>query len=48
MKEAEMRQIARWMDEAIAAAKDGEALDRIGADVRDFCRQYPAPGMHAV
>jgi glycine hydroxymethyltransferase len=48
MKEAEMRQIARWMDEAIAAAKDGEALDRIGAEVRDFCRQYPAPGMHAV
>jgi glycine hydroxymethyltransferase len=45
MKEEEMRQIGRWMDEAVAAASDGDALDRIGAEVRDFCRQYPAPGM---
>ena len=45
MKEDEMRQIGRWMDEAIAAVKDEDALDRIGAEVRDFCRQYPAPGM---
>jgi glycine hydroxymethyltransferase len=45
MKEDEMRQIARWMDDAIASVKDEDALDRIGADVRDFCRQYPAPGM---
>jgi glycine hydroxymethyltransferase len=45
MKDEEMRQIGRWMDEAIAAVADPEALDRIGAEVRDFCRQYPAPGM---
>ena len=45
MKEDEMRQIARWMDEAVASVKDEDALDRIGAEVRDFCRQYPAPGM---
>lgn len=45
MEEGEMRQIGRWMDEAIAAASDGDVLDRIGAEVRDFCRQYPAPGM---
>ena len=45
MKEEEMRQIGRWMDEAIAAVKDEDALDRIGEEVRDFCRQFPAPGM---
>ncbi len=45
MKEDEMRQIANWMDEAIANVKDEDALDRIGAEVRDFCRQFPAPGM---
>ena len=45
MKEAEMRQIGRWMDEVIASVNDEEALDRIAAEVRDFCRQYPAPGM---
>ncbi len=45
MKEAEMRQIGRWMDEVIASVNDEDALDRIAAEVRDFCRQYPAPGM---
>ena len=28
--------------------KDEDALDRIGAEVRDFCRNFPAPGMHVV
>jgi glycine/serine hydroxymethyltransferase len=45
MKEDEMRQIARWMDEVIENVKDEAALDRIAAEVRDFSRQYPAPGM---
>ncbi len=45
MKEEEMRQIGRWMDEAIAGASDPDTLDHVGAEVRDFCRQYPAPGM---
>ena len=45
MKEEEMRQIARWMDEVIDHVKDGEALDRIGAEVADFCRGFPAPGI---
>ena len=45
MKEDEMRRIARWMDEVIEHVKDEDALDRIGREVADFCRQYPAPGM---
>jgi glycine hydroxymethyltransferase len=45
MKEDDMRQIARWMDEVIENVKDDEAIDRIAAEVRDFCRQHPAPGM---
>jgi glycine hydroxymethyltransferase len=45
MKEDEMRQIARWMDEVMDNVKDEEALDRIAAEVRDFSRQFPAPGM---
>ena len=45
MKEDEMRQIGRWMDDAIANIADEEALDRIGSEVRDFCRAYPAPGI---
>jgi len=45
MKEDEMRRIARWMDEVVEHVKDEDALDRIGREVADFCRQYPAPGM---
>jgi glycine hydroxymethyltransferase len=48
MREEEMRQIGRWMDEVIANVNDADALDRIAAEVRDFCRGYRAPGMHVV
>jgi glycine hydroxymethyltransferase len=48
MKEDEMRQIARWMDEAVEHVNDEEHLAHIAAEVRDFCRAYPAPGMHVV
>ncbi|MGH3491260.1 MAG: serine hydroxymethyltransferase, partial [Actinopolymorphaceae bacterium] len=41
-----MPRIAAWMDEAVEAGKkdDGEALDRIAADVRDFTKAFPIPG----
>jgi glycine hydroxymethyltransferase len=48
MGEDDMRRIGAWMDEAIAHADDPDALDRIAAEVRDFCRAFPAPGMHVV
>jgi glycine hydroxymethyltransferase len=46
MKEDDMRRIAGWMEQVVESVKDEEALDRIGAEVREFCRQFPAPGMH--
>lgn len=45
MKEAEMRDIARWMDEVIANVNDEETVARVANEVREFCRSYPAPGM---
>ncbi len=45
MKEDAMREIGRWMDEVIEHVADETALDRIAGEVRDFCRQYPAPGL---
>ncbi len=45
MGEAEMRQIAKFIDEAIAHAGDETALKRIAAAVTEMCRQFPAPGI---
>jgi glycine hydroxymethyltransferase len=45
MKEPEMRQIAKWMDAAVARADDAAALERIAGEVREFCRGFPAPGI---
>ena len=44
-----MAQIATWMDEAVEAGRkdDGEALDRIAGQVRDFTKSFPIPGWPA-
>jgi len=41
-----MPRIAAWIDEAVEAARkdDGEALDRIAAEVREFTKAFPIPG----
>lgn len=43
MKETEMRQIAVWMDQVLSAPDDDRLLERIRDEVRDLCRQFPAP-----
>ncbi len=45
MKEKEMGAIAAWIDRAIAGAADPAALERIRAEVAEFCRKFPAPGI---
>jgi glycine hydroxymethyltransferase len=47
MGEADMRQIAAWMDEAVTAAVGGDeaTLDRIAGEVTDLCKGFPAPGI---
>lgn len=45
MKEGEMRQVAAWMDEVVANVEDEEVIARVRGEVRDFCVQYPAPGI---
>ena len=45
MGDAEMRQIAKFMDEAISQAGDEAALKKIAAAVTEMCRQFPAPGI---
>jgi glycine hydroxymethyltransferase len=45
MGDAEMRQIGKFMDEAISHAGDEAALRSIAAAVTEMCRQFPAPGI---
>ncbi|WP_020573624.1 serine hydroxymethyltransferase [Actinopolymorpha alba] len=41
-----MPRIAAWMDEAVEAGKkdDGDSLDRIAAEIREFTSAFPIPG----
>jgi glycine hydroxymethyltransferase len=46
MKEPEMLQIARWIDEGVEAAKkeDETAIERIAGEVLELARAFPVPG----
>jgi glycine hydroxymethyltransferase len=43
MRDAEMRQIAAWIDEALAHVGEKAVLERIRGQVRDVGKQFPAP-----
>ncbi len=45
MRESEMKQIGKWMDEAIAHAGDDAVLARIAGEVAEMCRKFPAPAL---
>ena len=46
MTENEMRLIARWIDEGVTAAGQGDeaTIERIGAEVRELAAAFPIPG----
>jgi glycine hydroxymethyltransferase len=45
MGEEEMRRIAAWIDQVVAAPGDEELAARVRAEVRDLCHAFPAPGL---
>jgi glycine hydroxymethyltransferase len=45
MKEAQMPQIANWIDRVLDKPNDDAALSKIRAEVAEFCRDFPAPGI---
>jgi glycine hydroxymethyltransferase len=45
MKEPEMGRIADWIAFVADHLTDEEALDRVAAEVRAFCRDFPPPGI---
>ena len=45
MGEAEMVQIAAWIEEVADHVKDEERLAQIAKEVAAFCSAFPAPGI---
>jgi glycine hydroxymethyltransferase len=43
MKEAEMKRVAGWIVEVLAAPEDAKVLERVRGAVRELGRQFPAP-----
>jgi len=43
----DMTQVAAWIDQVVEAerAGDGAAVEKVGAEVREFCSRYPVPGL---
>jgi len=39
-----MTRVAAWIDEVVSNVDDEAAIDRVGAEVREYCRRFPAPG----
>jgi glycine hydroxymethyltransferase len=45
MREAEMRQIAAWMDAVVSAPADAALHARVAGEIRELCAKFPAPGI---
>jgi glycine hydroxymethyltransferase len=45
MREKDMLAIAGWIDRVLEAADDTDSLLAIRAEVKEFCSQFPAPGI---
>jgi glycine hydroxymethyltransferase len=48
MKEAEMRQVARWITDVLSAPTDNAVLARVRGAVGELSKQFPAPAEWAV
>jgi glycine hydroxymethyltransferase len=48
MKEAEMEQVAGWIDQAISNQNDETKLAKIQAEIHAFTKSFPLPGAQAV
>lgn len=45
MKEAEMKVIAKWMNEVVENPEDESKLSKIAGEVKEFCNKFPALGL---
>jgi glycine hydroxymethyltransferase len=49
MTTQDMDAIAGWIDAVVEAERTGDAaaVEKIGAEVHEFCRRFPTPGLPA-
>ncbi|HET8699871.1 MAG TPA: serine hydroxymethyltransferase, partial [Gammaproteobacteria bacterium] len=45
MRERDMAKIAEWIDRVLHVADDQAALHKIRAEIAEFCKAFPAPGI---
>lgn len=45
MREKDMEPVAEWIDRALKVADDGAKLHKIRAEIAEFCKAFPAPGI---
>ena len=45
MKEAEMQRVGTWILQVLRAVDDPSTIDRVRGEIREFCRNFPVPGI---
>jgi glycine hydroxymethyltransferase len=45
MREPDMEPIAAWIDRVLTVADDADKLQEIRAEIAEFCKAFPAPGI---
>jgi glycine hydroxymethyltransferase len=45
MKKEAMNKIAEWMDKVVSAPTDEALIEKTAAEVRAYCKDFPAPGI---
>jgi len=45
MKEPEMREVARWMNEVVSDPRSEAVRNRVRTEIKDLCDGFPAPGI---
>lgn len=45
MKEDEMKQLAKWMNEVLSDHSDTEVQEKVLSEVKELCKRFPVPGI---
>ncbi|MFO0918318.1 MAG: hypothetical protein U0872_08395 [Planctomycetaceae bacterium] len=46
MKTGEMKKVGAWILAALKAAAEPAGLEKVRAEIREFCQAFPVPGIN--